>query len=929
MNASSASDWQALSELFEHAQELEAPDLASWLGSLQTKAHPLLPRLRRMLEASEAVRTNNFLTQPPRLVISPEPSSPSDWSEGGLIGPYRLMRPLGAGGMAEVWLAARNDGAFTREVAIKLLYRQSASRHRESFAQRFRRERDILAGLNHPHIAGLLDAGVTPSGQPWLALEYVHGEPLTAWCDRVQLDLRGRVQLFLQVLQAVQHAHANLVIHRDLKPANILVTPQGQAQLLDFGIAKLIEAEGTGSTETELTRVAGRPLTPQYASPEQVRGLPLSTASDGYSLGVILYELVCGQRPYELKLESAAQLENAILEVDPRAPSRRSLSEDDAKVRGTSLRGLRKALANDLDAIVLKAMSKEPGQRYGSIEAFRLDLKRWLEGEPVQAKPPTTAYWLRKFVARNRLGVGLGAGALVSLIAVTAIAVVLGLHAREESARAVAARDFLIDIFRQADPDLSHGADITAKQLLDQGKKIILGTLKSQPLLQAELLRGISDAQFGMAEYHKADETWSHVVNLYRDAGAPREAALNMAEQAEVARAMGDTRHSEDLLAMATQTFPGYARDPAFMAQYSLVQGANFSDASNYPAARAKLESALRFAVEAFGDHDERTVNTIRLLSDVEGRLGISQSAINRLDQLMSKLAQTKDVKPWTLIGVQSDQAYLEYASGRFRFASGHLEYAATQCEQILNPIGQTCTNLRNRQAVVVLLLGYYEKAMELLPSIMVLAQKSDSPRRRMDAWLAVCRVLALNGKKYEEQEACTRKLTQEAQVETSKLPDSVKVWSLLIQAEALMHENQPESALEVLHRAETVFDASDHADRRQWARLKLFQGLALQGLGQPAAALANIKTAVAEYTTLLGPDHPLTLLVAVHQGRSLWSLRQPNAALSLLDHALPILLDAMGPQAPTSVKLVALRNELAKNAAEGAGSNRKVDIFL
>ena len=237
-----------------------------------------------MLGARARMAQEGFLETLPTL-SGPADSQPTEWGEGSRLGAYRLVRHIGSGGMAEVWLAERVDGAFDRQVAIKLLYNHPTRAEREPFVERFRRERDILASLNHPHIAGLHDAGVTPSGQPWLALEVVQGERITDWCDARRIDVRGRVRLFTQVLDAVAYAHANLVVHRDLKPANILVTEKGEVKLLDFGIAKLLDGVEGGAKDSELTRHGGRPLTPQYASPEQLQGRPLTTASDVYSAG--------------------------------------------------------------------------------------------------------------------------------------------------------------------------------------------------------------------------------------------------------------------------------------------------------------------------------------------------------------------------------------------------------------------------------------------------------------------------------------------------------------------------------------------------------------------------------------------------------------------------------------------------------------------
>jgi serine/threonine-protein kinase len=927
MNPTALREWQELSALYEQTDELDDAALASWLAHLQEQSHPLLDRLQSMLAARSHLKTSQFMSEPPRL-HSPPPSG-STWSPGSRIGPYCLLRPLGSGGMAEVWLAARNDGAFKREVAIKLLYVHASSVQRDSFVQRFQRERDILASLNHAHIAGLLDAGVTSSGQPWLALQYVEGEPLTTWCDRTQLDLAGRVRLFLQVLQAVQHAHANLVIHRDLKPANILVTPQGQVQLLDFGIAKLLDADGASLGATELTRVAGQPLTPQYASPEQMRALPLSTASDVYSLGVVLYELLSGERPYELKLESAAQLEQAILEIDPRVPSRRNLSPARAQARNTSVKTLRKALANDLDAIVLKAMSKQPERRYGSVEALRMDLEHWLDGKPVQAKTPSTSYWLRKFVARHRWSVGLGAGAVLTLIAVASIAVVLGLQAREESARAMAARDFLIDMFRQADPDLSHGVEITARQLLDQGQKTIVATLNSQPLLQAELLRGLADAQANLADYAKADQTLGEAVKRFMQLGQRREAAIALAQQADTVQTMGDNGRAQDLLMQAVARYPQYASDAEFVAQYESVQGSIAYSRGDLAKARVLLASTLAHASKAYGDADVRTVPTIRLLAEVEAQAGAPQGAIQRLDKLLADVNRIKGLQAWDLIAIQMTRAGLENTAGLFRLAAEHFEIAAKQCEKELNPDSETCTTLRSRQIRVLLVQGYRERALGLLPSLSTQLGADESPLRQAEALLLLSRVLALNGKQNERPELWARMRALGDSGPEVKLPQYVKLWALLVPAESLLQAGQPEAAQALFQRVQSRFEAGDRVDRSLFGRMRLYQGLNAQALGQHGAALSLLQAATAEYAQLLGADHPLALLVSVHQARSLWATQQTPQALVLLDHALPLLKEALGAQTPTFVKLQALRDDLAKSPRMDSRMTRKVDFFL
>ena len=352
----SVSTRNTLSSLIEEGIDLDPPARALWLETITTTSPELAPALRNLLAATD--QTADVLARLPalaplqhlrRTLMRHEGSS----AIGDEVGPYRLQQPIGRGGMADVWLAERVDGTMTRKVALKLP-RQGLLRHH--LTARFERERDILARLEHPNIARLYDAGVSTDGAPYLAMEYVDGKPITEHCDARRLDIHARLQLFAQVLEAVQYAHGSLVIHRDLKPSNILVTADGQARLLDFGIAKLLTADDAAS-ETLLTQLSGRALTPGYASPEQVLGHPLTTATDVYSLGVVLYELLAGHRPYKVKGTSAAQLEEAIVNVDPVRPSS-GIDDDAAAARGTNAKRLGRLLAGDLDTIVMKALAK-------------------------------------------------------------------------------------------------------------------------------------------------------------------------------------------------------------------------------------------------------------------------------------------------------------------------------------------------------------------------------------------------------------------------------------------------------------------------------------------------------------------------------------------------------------------------------------------
>jgi serine/threonine protein kinase/Tfp pilus assembly protein PilF len=387
-----------MSQLLGEALPLDEAGRRAWLDRAAQEHPDLAAALRAALLPEEAQAAElQILATLPKLGPANEANPPavSGLQPGARVGPYELIRLLGAGGMAEVWLARRADGAFKREVALKL---PMLTRAPAGLEERFARERDILASLEHPHIARLYDAGVDPQGLPYLSLEYVRGELLTGWCDAHRLGITERLRLFLQVLEAVQYAHDKQVIHRDLKPSNILVTESGQVRLLDFGVARLLEAEETG--QLALTNVYGRALTPDYASPELLRGDAVDVRSDIYSLGILLYELLSGARAYQPKAAARVRLlDRSAATMDPSPPSER-IEAATAEARGTSLRALKRALRGDLDAITLKALAQAPEARYDNAAAMAEDLRRQLAGKPISARPARPSRRSQRTAAR-------------------------------------------------------------------------------------------------------------------------------------------------------------------------------------------------------------------------------------------------------------------------------------------------------------------------------------------------------------------------------------------------------------------------------------------------------------------------------------------------------------------------------------------------
>ncbi len=903
-----------LSPLLEQALDLEPQQRERWLGTLDPQAAELLPVLRRLLAADVDRETADMLEQRPSLsgLDTGVRSTATDHAPGDGVGPYTLVRELGQGGMGEVWLAERTDGVLKRSVALKL---PVLSMRKSVLLQRFARERDILAGLNHQHIARLYDAGIADDGQPYLALEYVQGVPINDYARREGLDARARVALLRQVMDAVQYAHANLVIHRDLKPGNVLVTSEGKALLLDFGIAKLLQEESSQAHETELTRVGGRALTLHYAAPEQVAGLPISIATDVWALGIVLYELLADQRPFE-KVDRPS-LENALLTLDPSRPS---------QCASGPIAGLSKAMASDLDTIVLKALKKAPAERYATVSALADDLDRWLRGEVVLAQPDSTWYRTRKFVGRHKVVVITATLAAIVVLAVAAVAVVLGLQAREESARAVAARDFLIDMFNQVDPEKVHFQDVTAKQMLEQGQETILRTLGAQPLLQTDLLVGLEKAYETHGEPEKATQVAAELVRLFEQMGRHRDAALYLMAQAWLGDELGDVMGSEALVARAEKLYPQHASDDEIEGNRLFLLGNLADDRGDYERAIVQWESSLPYIDRALGLDNYISVTVQRYIATKQGYLGRTEPGIARLNDLMSR-----PFKQYTEIAhaaVLNDQAQLEFDTGQFHASLAHFDDALAQCEQRLDPRGDRCSYSRISTLAAYAALGFDGKALDLLQPLMRLAVDERPSLKGTVTLLGAYRTLAAHRLLEKYPAIAERVKVLASSGNEVKQPARYKAEAHLAQAVDRLLSAQPQAAQEFLDFAKQRIDAQGIKDFRLMARLRLYQSLALQAQGQFEASLALLQPMVAEHAAMFGADHPLTQVYAVHQARALWAVQRRQQAIDLLDHAIPILQQAMGAQAPHFQKIQALRTALARNKIAPSALTRKVEIY-
>jgi serine/threonine protein kinase len=448
MSTLSPDQWQVLSPYLDRALAMTDDERGAWLSSLGERDPALATQLAALLSEHRVLAQEGFLEN--RRFALPNATG----LEGQTLGPYTLISQIGQGGMGSVWLARRSDGRFERQAAVKFVNIALAGRATE---ERFKREGSILGRLTHPHIADLLDAGVSSDGQPYLVLEYVDGEAIDRYCDEHKLDVSARVRLFLDVLAAVAHAHANLIVHRDIKPSNVLVTTRGEVKLLDFGIAKLLEGEGQTGAATLLTHEGGSALTPQYAAPEQLTGRPVTTATDVYALGVLLYLLLSGRHPAGPGLNSPAELVKAVLDREPPRTSdgtTRENSKPIAEKRGTTPDKLRRELSGDLDTIVGKALKKDPHERYGSVTGFADDLQRYLKQEPISARPDALAYRAAKFIRRNRTLVTLSAAALALVIGSLSAGLYVANRERKVAERRFAQVRQLANKFIELDNDI-------------------------------------------------------------------------------------------------------------------------------------------------------------------------------------------------------------------------------------------------------------------------------------------------------------------------------------------------------------------------------------------------------------------------------------------------------------------------------------------
>ncbi|HEU5451093.1 MAG TPA: protein kinase [Terriglobales bacterium] len=608
--------WHELSEYLDQALDLAPTERAPWLAALRESHPAVAEEVESLLADHEQAEQHNFLASSPPLPLL---------AAGARIGAYRLVKPIGEGGMGTVWLAERDDGRFQRPAAIKFLNVSLAARSRE----RFQREGSILARLAHPRIAQLLDAGVTPSGQPYLVLEYIEGEPIDQYCDRRALPIEARLRLFLDVLSAVSHAHANLIVHRDLKPSNVLVDGDGNVKLLDFGIAKLLDSDTAG--DSTLTREAGAALTPQYASPEQLCGDVVTTATDVYALGLVLYVLLSGSHPLGVGTLSTADLVKRVVDSEtPRLSD--ALSADDAPAkaaaRASTADKLARTLRGDLEIIVAKALKKNRAERYASVAALSDDLARYLRRQPITARADSIAYRAARFIRRNRAATALAAVAFVA-----SIAGVIGtaLQAR----RAGAERDFALrELSRAAAIDdlnqfvlsdaAPSGKPFTVDELLARAEHLV-ARQKGDPRTRVDLLMSIGRQYTVQEEYTKARAILQNAYALAQSVPDVSTRAAASCGLAQVLANTGDMARAEALLQEGLALLPNTAT-------YALDRYSCLTMGNDIARNRGEAQVALRRALDAQAALEQSPLHSDLLQADALISLAGAYRNVGRLE---------------------------------------------------------------------------------------------------------------------------------------------------------------------------------------------------------------------------------------------------------------------------------------------------------
>ena len=746
------SDWPRALALLDEALALTVAEREPWLVRTAADMPLVMPLLRKLLAAHDRVEVHGLLATLPKLQSDTAHLAPYDdaGAPGQRVGPFELIEPLGHGGMGSVWRARYADGRLKRDVAVKLPATRGNPASLAILSERFARERDFLAQLEHPNIARLYDAGVSQSGQPFLAMEYVAGRVITDHCDAQKLVIKDRLALFLQVLDAVAHAHQQLVLHRDLKAGNVLVDEHKQVRLLDFGVARLLPQADSGDTASDLTERAGAAFTLGHAAPEQLTHGTLSTATDVYALGVMLYHLLTGLSPYQPTRDTRGALEDAVLQDLPEAASARAFAAEVLEARQTTPAGLRKALQGDLDLILGKALKKTPGERYPTAAALAQDLKHHLARKPISVRADGWAYRAGLFVTRHRTAVVATTVAALALLGSSGVAlwqarVSAGnaAQASKEASRANAAQKFFVDLLAHADPEKNKNVTSLDRKLADEALANAERDFADAPDTLLVVLKQLGTIYHRMGlPTRQIEALEKRLALLLATPSSPVDEIVGA--QLSLGEALNESPDAANR-AKAGPTLTA-AREMAIRqnASHSLVVQALCQSADQL-LLESKHEEADRYAEQAVALAERTLPNPHPNLSWAYEQRGVTSSRLGQLDAARAWYRKAIAVdatghgrRKMSQVNTRTHLAITEYLAGNYRASKREALSAIEFAHAQFGDTGHTQTPLRVLAVLATVQSGEPAEAERLASQLLAGDLASDNVRRVGQARYAI-----------------------------------------------------------------------------------------------------------------------------------------------------------------------------------------------